>query len=381
MSDRYSIAIVEDNRAQRMLLSKVLGADYDVIEFASGEAFLDTCPEVDAVLLDIEMPGIDGYETCKRMHALAQYEDAPVIFVSGHDTPEDRVHAYEAGGDHFLTKPIVVDELKIKVETVIQLRNELRALRAQSSMAQQMAFSAMSGMGDLGAIIEFQRRAAACKDHRSLAQHVIDALTAWGLRGMVQVRGQGGTVNLGSDNAISPLQASVMETMRTMGRIFEMKSRAVVNYDHSSILIQNLPTEDPEKVGRIRDNLTLLGEAADICIANMDTSNFRREQIKYLGGTVAELTAMMQRAAERDTSNRNQMQKRTMEVMDGLLIAFNGLSLTAIQQEYISNLLHDGIDELSVAFDEASTIQRDFTDILLALQELAKYAPNPDATS
>lgn len=379
MSDKYSIAIVEDSKPQRMLLVSLLSKDYDVVEFSSGEDFIQASPSVDTILLDIEMPGINGYETCRQMRTQDQYNDTPVIFVSAHDTPEDRVEAYEAGGDHFLTKPIVANELKHKVESVLNHRNALLSLKSQSSMAQQMAFAAMAGMGDLGVIIDFQRKSATCKNYDELSQFAIDAISAWGLRGMVQVRGSTGIVNMSSDSAISPLQASVMETMRNMGRIFELKSRAVVNFQHVSILVHNLPTEEPDKVGRLRDNLTLLGEAADICIANMDTSNVRKRQITYLGDAVAELTKLMQKAAVRDSQNRNAIQRQTMEVLDGLAHSFSNLGLTGIQQEYIGNLVHDGIDELTNAFDEASTIQRDFTDILVRLQTLAENAPKPES--
>ena len=381
MSDQYRIAIVEDSKPQRLILAHLLAADYGVVEFASGEEFLAASPEIDTLLLDIEMPGINGYETCRQMREQEQYGDTPIIFVSAHDTPEARVEAYESGGDHFVTKPIVAAELKLKVESVLAHRDTLRSLKSQSSMAQKMAFAAMSGMGDLGVVIDFQRKAATCKSYETLSQLAIDALAAWGLRGMVQVRGKTGVINLGSDAAISPLQASVMETMRNMGRIFELKSRAVVNYQHVSLLVHNLPTEEPDKVGRLRDNLTLLGEAADICTENMDTSNLRKEQITYLGGTVAELTKLMQQAAVRDSINRNAIQKQTMEILDGLAHSFSNLGLTNIQREYIGNLVHDGIDELTNAFEEASTIQRDFSDILSRLQQLADNPPNPDAFS
>lgn len=375
MDERHSIAIVDDHDRQRMVLTKLLSKDYEVLEFASGDAFLKVSPVVDTILLDIEMPGLSGYETCRELRLLPEYADTPVIFVTGHDTTEERIAAYKAGGDHFLTKPIVAEELHLKVESALAQRAALRDLRSQSSMAQQMAFSAMSGLGDLGVVIEFQRRAAACKDYDSLSKHAIDALVSWGLRGMVQIRGKTGTINMSTDPVVSPLQTSVMETMRGMGRLFEMKSRAVVNYDQISILIQNLPTAEPDKVGRLRDNLTLLGEAADIYIANMDTGRHRLEQIHYLGCNVAELTRMMQAAAQRDTSNRNDMQRLTMEILDGLSNAFKNLGLTPVQEEYVTNLFNDGVDELTHAFEEASTIQRDFTDILLALQALAKYAP------
>ena len=69
---------------------------------------------------------------------------------------------------------------------------------------------------------------------------------------------------------MSPLQASVLQSMRDIGRIFEMGSRAIINYSHVSLLVENLPTQDPDKVGRLRDHLAVLAESADIRIAALD---------------------------------------------------------------------------------------------------------------
>lgn len=371
MSDRYRIAIIDDTVMQRIMLKSLLAGKYDVTDYPSGGDFLADAQGFDAILLDIEMPGMNGYETCRSMRTLDQHEDTAVIFVSSHNSPRDRIEAYEAGGDHFLTKPVSADELNYKIESVIAHRNALRDLKSQTSWAQKAAFSAMASMGGLGVILEFFRKAARINDYQSLAELVVESLNAWELRGGVQIRGVSGEINTSTDAVISPLQTSVMATLRDMGRIFEFKSRAVVNFEHVSILIYNMPIDDSDKVGRIRDNLAWLGEGADTCIANMDGTNVSQQKISYLGDSIAGLRDLMQKAAVRDLTNRNSVQKKVTDVLDGLVLCFCNLGLTNMQKEYVTSMVSEGVDELTAAFEEAATIQGDFSEILFRLQDLA----------
>ncbi len=371
MSERCRVAVVEDTESQRLMLGHFLDKKYDVSLFASGEEFLMTNAKFDAILLDIEMLGISGYETCSCLRTEGQ-SDTPVIFISSHNEPEDRIQAYQAGGDHFLSKPINVGELVYKVESVIAHRNALRELKSQSEQAQQVAFSAMAGMGGLGVIIEFFRKSAKVNDYQSLTDLVIESLKAWRLRGGVQIRGMAGEIESSTDDVILPLQASVMATMRNMGRIFEMKSRAVVNFDHVSILIYNMPTDDPEESGRIRDNLAWIGEGVDAWIANKDALDERTRQVGFLGDRIDEITALMQKAAVSDLTNRNTAQKLSIELLDGLALSVKGFCLNSIQHDYVIRAVREGVDELNTCFEDAANIQRDFSEILYRLQTLAK---------
>ena len=370
MTERYQIAVVEDTETQRLMLSHALGKNYDVSLFGSGEEFLMCETVFDAVLLDIEMLVVDGYETCRCLREAGQL-DTPVIFISSHNEPEDRIQAYQSGGDHFLSKPINVGELIYEVESVIEHRDALRELKSQNDRAQQVAFSAMSSMGGLGVIIEFFRKSAKAKDYQSIAELVIESLKAWGLRGGIQIRGLAGEVESSTDNVISPLLATVMETMRNMGRIFEMKSRAVVNFDHASILIYNMPS-NPEEAGRMRDNLAWIGEGVDAWVANTDALDQRTRQLGFLSDRVDEITGLMQKAAVSDLTNRNKAQTLAIELLEGLAISFKGFCLKSAQQDYVINAVQEGIDELSSCFEDAGNIQRDFSEILYRLQVLAK---------
>ena len=109
------VLIVDDDPITLGMLESNLEDDFEVQTVDSGEACLATVQNFapDLVLLDIEMPGIDGYETCRRLQEGRAGLSLPVIFVSSHDTLEERLMAYESGGTDFVIKPFDADELII----------------------------------------------------------------------------------------------------------------------------------------------------------------------------------------------------------------------------------------------------------------------------
>lgn len=367
------IAIVEDDPVLGLILEELLADNYAPSLFPDGEAFLAAQETWDLVLLDIEMPGLDGYETCRRLRAGFDNADVPVMFVSAHDTPEARLAAYKAGGDDYLLKPVTDDELCHKVELILRQQHRQRDLAAMSSAAQQAAFSAMSTMGELGAVLEFMRASFACNDYHSLAQALIQSMNAYGLRGGVQVRGQAGCVNLTNDGEPGrPLEVSILENMRHMGRIVEFRSRAVVNYDHASLLVQNLPLDDPDKVGRLRDHLALLVEAADARVSSLDAANILSRQqhgIEHvLGGirdSVHGLTQFLGR-------NREQTRVIMLDLMAQLEHTFTLLGLTTEQEAMISDKVQQATAEALDLFDEAEGLEGAFVDIVDQLEDLSR---------
>lgn len=366
------IAVVEDNPPQRMILSRLLESEYRVSAFETGEQFLANSTGFDAILLDIEMPGLNGYDTCRALRLREECREIPVIFVSAHDTAPERVAAYEAGGDDFVTKPIAAHELRHKLKGMIQHRQRLSELAVQSSTAQQVAFTAMISMGDLGVVIDFLRHSTENRSYEAIADQLIAAMSAWGLQGVVQVRGATGHLDRCSAGNMSPLQESVLDNMRNIGRIFEFGSRAIINYEHVSLLIQNLPTDDPDKVGRLRDHLAVLAESADMRVAALDTVNDKKQQKIGIEVVLAEFRSTLQRISERVQNNRNSGQGHMLEALEHLSRTLRTLGLTEIQESYVDNLVKETLDETHQYFDKAQSLESEFSDVLNRLERLAK---------
>lgn len=372
MTDRYRVAIVDDTAPQRMILSKLLESEYDYEAFADGVEFLASPTRFDVVLLDIEMPELDGYETCRRFRAQARGSETPVIFVSAHDRVPERVAAYEAGGDDFVTKPIAAHELRHKLRTSLEHRQTVRTLTDQSTDAQRIAFSAMSSMGDLGVVIEFLRKSALATSYAALAARLVTAMKAWGLHGAVQVRGRHELVELTAEGPISAMQKAVLEKLRDIGRIFEMGSRAVINFDHVSLLVENLPVDDPEKQGRLRDHLAVLAESAEMRLAALDAAVERDLQKLGIEAALAELKRAIDHVSERARHSTSGNQATLLASIEQLGRTIHTLGLTESQATYIDDLIQHAADETRNYFDEVAESESEFAEVLSRLQRLAK---------
>ncbi|PWW04281.1 response regulator receiver modulated diguanylate cyclase [Hoeflea marina] len=132
------ILVVDDIPANVKLLEARLLAEYfEVLTAGDGMTALSICnqTQVDLILLDIMMPGIDGFEVCTRLKSNPRTAHIPVVMVTALDQPADRVRGLKAGADDFLTKPVNDLQLMTRVKSLIRLKaltDELR-LRADSA--------------------------------------------------------------------------------------------------------------------------------------------------------------------------------------------------------------------------------------------------------
>jgi two-component system, cell cycle response regulator len=126
------VLVVDDVAANVRLLEARLSAEYfDVVTAMSGQEALAICEraECDLVLLDVMMPGMDGFEVCRRLKTNIATHHIPVVMVTALDQPSDRVRGLEAGADDFLTKPIPELVLIARVRSLARLKMVTDELR------------------------------------------------------------------------------------------------------------------------------------------------------------------------------------------------------------------------------------------------------------
>lgn len=138
------VLVVDDIPVNVKLLEARLTAEYfEVLSASNGQQAIDICARerIDVVLLDVMMPGMDGFETCRHIKALSSCSHVPVIMVTALDQNSDKVQGLEAGADDFLTKP--VDEIAL----ITRVRNLARVKMLNDEMLMRASTSHQLGIG------------------------------------------------------------------------------------------------------------------------------------------------------------------------------------------------------------------------------------------
>ena len=144
------ILVVDDVKANVTLLETRLLAEYfEVLKAYSGAEALETCEngKVDVVLLDVMMPEMDGFETCRRLKNDPATAHIPIVMVTALDQTSDRVRGLEAGADDFLTKPVNDLQLITRVKSLVRLKSLTDELRLRASTTRNIGIEELLSRG------------------------------------------------------------------------------------------------------------------------------------------------------------------------------------------------------------------------------------------
>lgn len=182
---RQSVLIVDDSELNRKMLGQMLGSRFDIAEAASGEACLQLLEQnatgISIVLLDIHMPGIDGFTVLEEMNQKNLLEQIPVIMISSEDTVDAVRRAFDLGASDYISRPFDAKVVYQRIINTIQLYAKQRRL---SAMAADLAFekerASRMMIGILSQVVE--KRNGESRDH---VQRVAQ-LTSMLLAGLAQ---------------------------------------------------------------------------------------------------------------------------------------------------------------------------------------------------
>ena len=148
-----SVLLVDDQPANLAVLSKLLtDAGYKVRAVTSGERALEAARSAlpDCMLLDVAMPGMDGYATCAAFRSESALSGVPIVFLTAFDDPAHKVQAFQAGGRDYISKPFQVEEVLARVGSQVRVARLERELREHNSRL-VIANSRLLEMNDLKA--------------------------------------------------------------------------------------------------------------------------------------------------------------------------------------------------------------------------------------
>jgi len=155
---RPRILVADDQPANLLLVAHALKDEYDVGSATSGAELLERAAsgDVDLVLLDVEMPGLDGFEVCRRLRADPRTAGILIIFLTARDTSSDEALGFDVGGVDYITKPIRPSIVRARVRTHLELK-QARDLLEQAAWTDALTGIANRRRFDTALELEWRR--------------------------------------------------------------------------------------------------------------------------------------------------------------------------------------------------------------------------------
>jgi len=357
-----SVLIIDDDKITHKFIKRALEGVYELYSVFSGEEGLEKIPELkpDLILLDVEMPGKNGYEVCELLKSDTALEHIPVIFLSSHSTLRERMQGFEAGADDFIVKPFQPEDLRAKLQVISRRQGTEKSLSAQVEEAQKAAYAALSGSSDIGQAFYFIERCHNVANYEGLAEEFFKITNNLNLTCTLVIQSDVNEEFYSSKlNQVPPLEADLISLLRHEKRFFDFGCRTQINYQNISLLIKNMPLDDMHRYGRIKDLFPAMLSAADTKINQIVTFNSIKDQANEINQSFN----MVVKALNRVKESINDNQKAGIKIMRDMLIELDRelprMGLDDDQEQYLINRI-----DLSII---------DAHDTSSILNEITKY--------
>lgn len=365
---------VDDEPTNRMILEEIFENKIELVCVESGQACLNSVAErkPDLLLLDVSMPGMSGLEVCKTLRANSDTTDLPIIFVSALGSADERLAGYEAGGDDYISKPFVPKELLAKVEVTVKQHNAKRELKESSGYAMQTAMTAMTNAAELGLIVRFLQDSFNCKNVDELANTAFACVAQYDVEASLIVQQGEMDISLFSDNIERPLETAAVELLRTKGRIFTHGNKIIFNGNRASLLIKNLPDDDDDKVGRLRDHFAVLLDGLDARLESLEIEKELAERENALRNAIESTQAEIIAIDDIHRSQQVGVVEELSNIAKNVDEAFMTLGLTSEQEDSLMGIITQAEANTEVLYSKGVELDKRFNNIISQLKSVVE---------
>ena len=383
----HKILVVDDDKISQAFIKRAFANKFAITQAYSGAQALveleKNHPEV--ILLDVEMPGLNGYEVCEIIRANPDTTDIPIIFLSARGELRDRMQGFEAGADDYIVKPFQPDMLKAKLKVLIRHQLRRHELSTKVDEAQKTAFHVISSTSDLGQTINFIERSQTVSTFDQLTSAFFVVTRFMDLNCTLMIRSLGGNLFFSSAyNSVNPLESELIASLSIEKRYFDFGARTQINFPHISLLIKNMPLDDMERYGRVKDFFPAILAVADAKVAQLCSQQAVARQMEESCVAFSVITGNLNLIkSELDLSH-----KQGIKIMRSMMMELDKnlprMGLVEDQEQYILDRVDQAIEQAHKAIsdnkktnDTFQTMLNDLDDLLSKQQQLQNLLSVP----
>jgi DNA-binding response OmpR family regulator len=368
------VLIVDDDRFTQNIVQKSLYKYYETRSADNGAIALALAQswKPNAILLDVEMPGQNGFEVCDVLKRDKLTQNIPVIFLSSRSSLRERMLGFEMGADDYLTKPCSSEVLTAKLKQVISIYRQRNELRQNILNAEQTALEAMATSFELGKAVRFVEKSSSYNTVERLAEALIEVAESLDLNACVRLSSRFSTVMMATGgNSVKPIEQDLMTMLHTDQRFVDFGCRSQINYPGVALLVKNMPLENRARYGRLKDTLPFVLGACDAKLRMLDAEQALSVQNRELSNSVINVQRTLSEVSAILAKNQRAVGAVMSELTTELGVHMNKLGLEGDQEEFINRKVDVAANKLYSCVREANVVETILTGIADLLRDLS----------
>ncbi len=369
------ILAVDDEPFNLEIIEEILeDLDFELKMVNSGPECLEVVEEFDpqVILLDVSMPQMSGYDVCRKLKENPITQKIIVMFVSARGTVEERMEGYSVGAEDYIVKPFSHEELRLKLQHLNQVLIEKESLEQQVEDATSTAFNAMANSSEMGQIVNYIEHIGSIDNEQDLGKAFLNCLGAFDLQSNVEFRLDGEVLHFSVSGVCSPIVIELFEMLKSKGRLHEFSNRILVNYEMISLLILNMPGQDPDKHGRIRDHICFLVSVTEQQLKAILTKKELLQQQQQLNDAVGKVHSKFTGLIELLNENRLNNEAIFKQLQEDLERRIPTMGLDEDQEVFIYQKVDETIQNSVAREESVKGVKAAFKEIENDLSQLLK---------
>ncbi|MCJ8313315.1 MAG: response regulator [Saccharospirillaceae bacterium] len=369
------VLIVDDDKFIQKVLTKFLRDDYSISIVNNGEEALahvkTNKPSI--ILLDVEMPGQNGYEVCDALKQNPDTKDIPVIFLSSKSSMRERMLGFEVGGDDYLVKPCSQELLLAKLSKLSEYIEQRNKLKTDIQHATNTTLEAMSSSAELGKIVRLIKRSYQISSIDKLASELNQILRELDLHAGVMFVYQGNNHFYSThEEIVVPLEQELIAMMHEGNRIIDFGCRTQINFPRVALLMKNMPLEDRNRYGRIKDSMPFLLEAIDAKLKILSAEHAFKKQNEALEKVVYAVQITIKNVSHLFNFNQKDATAVMSQLNLDLSLQLNNLGLEEDQENFILDRVEQSSEELRAIMKKGGHIEESLEKVAILLDKINK---------
>lgn len=318
------------------------------------------------IMIDVVADAQQQFELLNKIRndTSSAFEGLSIVLLIDRLNLDERLKACELGADDCISSHIDHDDLVTRLQSTIYNAIANKQLKEQLKAASDVAMSAMSSTSDMGVNIQFLLDSHHCSNLDELGQLLFKSMHHFGLSCSLQMRSQFQIKNMEANGMERTMESKLLSELKDAGRFYDFGARTVMNYDSISVLIKNMPLENPEKYGVIKDNIFGLLQGASARIESLDLQEMVNQEHQKQAQLIQGLHLGIQNMEQQYVNLTNCVAAEVDGIVDSVEYIMQTLLLTEEQEAVLLNQLKQGRDNVIALFQGYASMDDDLKHLL-----------------